>query len=204
MRNGLSPRVRGNPTKKHQVARPHRSIPACAGEPEASNQPTHRNRVYPRVCGGTRGSASGVTGATGLSPRVRGNREMVTAEAEAWRSIPACAGEPHAHDPGGGAPLVYPRVCGGTSCRRGPTRSVSGLSPRVRGNLEYKPRHPVRQRSIPACAGEPLWCSARLMAGTVYPRVCGGTTHRRFKQGWRNGLSPRVRGNLQSTPRRRM
>ena len=29
----------------------------------------------------------------------------------------------------------------------------------------------------------------------VYPRVCGGTTRKRWKIGLENGLSPRVRGN---------
>ena len=50
----------------------------------------------------------------GLSPRVRGNRVAPGRSPRVWRSIPACAGEPHRDD---GAVLrqrVYPRVCGGT------------------------------------------------------------------------------------------
>ena len=54
---------------------------------------------------------------TGLSPRVRGNRTLVE-EGPIWLgSIPACAGEPwiyRSRKPPNG---VYPRVCGGTSCR---------------------------------------------------------------------------------------
>ncbi len=52
-RNGLSPRVRGNPHRRTaQVAR-KRSIPACAGEPRKSQFPKSLEKVYPRVCGGT-------------------------------------------------------------------------------------------------------------------------------------------------------
>ena len=71
-------------------------------------------------------------------------------------SIPACAGEPATAQNVEGLVKVYPRVCGGT----GPAGRVSGLglglSPRVRGNLTYPIPSPRENRSIPACAGEPL------------------------------------------------
>ena len=50
---GLSPRVRGNPHGRCAGTRPTRSIPACAGEPEKPLMPEGKERVYPRVCGGT-------------------------------------------------------------------------------------------------------------------------------------------------------
>ena len=71
-------------------------------------------RVYPRVCGGTCHSLSGVQDQVGLSPRVRGNLEVYVDEDDWTWSIPACAGEPVS---AGGAHVhsrVYPRVCGGT------------------------------------------------------------------------------------------
>ena len=92
--NGLSPRVRGNPTYKTQAALSARSIPACAGEPSLTDADRAEFKVYPRVCGGT---ASGVSSAMrwpGLSPRVRGNPGGAVQEMEIKRSIPACAGEP--------------------------------------------------------------------------------------------------------------
>ena len=53
----------------------------------------------------------------------------------------------------------------------------------------------LRQRSIPACAGEPRGPVARRRSNGVYPRVCGGTFSVRH-QIWKDfGLSPRVRGN---------
>ena len=135
--DGLSPRVRGNPAPPAQPPVCWRSIPACAGEPMPDDLTALCVEVYPRVCGGTtnyvrpRPSSSEevyprVCGGTdmregekpthgGLSPRVRGNRDIATKQAYTDGSIPACAGEPH-------VPLdvvvdvgVYPRVCGGTS-----------------------------------------------------------------------------------------
>ena len=50
---------------------------------------------------------------------------------------------------------VYPRVCGGTAILDGIYAIAIGLSPRVRGNRCLRPKSTIRQRSIPACAGEP-------------------------------------------------
>ena len=50
--------------------------------------------VYPRVCGGTSVHIVHAVGYDGLSPRVRGNPGLAAAQADAFGSIPACAGEP--------------------------------------------------------------------------------------------------------------
>ena len=74
-------------------------------------------------------------------------------------------------------------------------RQVQGLSPRVRGNRIREPDRTLSERSIPACAGEPVhrrgWC----LSTTVYPRVCGGTKSTSETARGIRGLSPRVRGN---------
>ena len=120
---GLSPRVRGNLYTVYDRS--------------------WLQQVYPRVCGGTSYQLRvGRLGpATGLSPRVRGNRMRPRAAAGSspGGSIPACAGEPSGS---GQLPRraaerwVYPRVCGGT------------------GNAEHSVCD-SSLRSIPACAGEP-------------------------------------------------
>ena len=51
---GLSPRVRGNPTDDAVGQTALRSIPACAGEPLQCKEESMNDKVYPRVCGGTR------------------------------------------------------------------------------------------------------------------------------------------------------
>ena len=172
---GLSPRVRGNLDYTAARVGTGGSIPACAGEPLDLDAPSSHRPVYPRVCGGTPVTLYWWPPPTGLSPRVRGNRLVVTYPPANTRSIPACAGEPR-------VPLlpycelwVYPRVCGGTEAIQVAAMAVAGLSPRVRGNQVSGRGRRRRYRSIPACAGEP---GHRLRTGTlctVYPRVCGGT-----------------------------
>ena len=91
---GLYPRVRGNRCPRAGWEGCAGSIPACAGEPPVCRAGNARTRVYPRVCGGTRGGGGAVRPARGLSPRVRGNPALHWRQAAAGGSIPACAGEP--------------------------------------------------------------------------------------------------------------
>ena len=71
-----------------------------------------------------------------------------------------------------------------------------GLSPRLRGSQPYGRGVGREDRSIPAFAGEPDGVSCLLLAGRVYPRVCGGTLSCGMTSTTTYGLSPRVRGNL--------
>ena len=130
------------------------SIPACAGEPLLDHRAYGLGwSVYPRVCGGTFGDFRAAKH-VGLSPRVQGNPVSAVKTG------------------------VYPRVCGGTVLTQPELEShvINGLSPRVRGNRSEHAYGTI----------------------TVYPRVCGGTGR---NESYRNaipdyGLSPRVRGNL--------
>ena len=172
---------------------------ACGG--------THPSRVYPRACGGTALKLWSIPAPAGerplvgwylragLSPRLRGN-------------------------PAGGTGLsprlnpVYPRACGGTTCRLhcywvypracGGTAFALGLSPRLRGNLRAISSGEPTDGSIPAPAGEPLTQNEE-DGPRVYPRACGGTVWipqlrrrsipapagHRLRVGQLAGLSPR-------------
>ena len=214
--------MRGN----HRRAPPDcvvaRSIPARAGEPVHDRSHVRDYRVYPRACGGTSCPGFGSATATGLSPRVRGNRFPHGQFYIRTRSIPARAGEPvhdrsHVRDY-----RVYPRACGGTSCPGFGSATATGLSPRVRGNRIAGRLKPEHHRSIPARAGEPAQRSASMSICWVYPRACGepdqdrssqdqcevypracGGTPGTITQGDHDrGLSPRVRGNRRGTYRR--
>ena len=193
---GLSPRVRGNRRPLVAAPEPQRSIPACAGEPPFTTSPKHWGMVYPRLCGGTISGVDCGVERRGLSPRVRGNRTVACRRRMRYRSIPACAGEPHCRWRCASPALVYPRVCGGTRAIGYTLPGNTGLSPRVRGNPVLAAEPARYRRSIPACAGEPSSGSSASGMPEVYPRVCGGTwigsRHRRPVA----GLSPRVRGNL--------
>ena len=147
------------------------------------------------MCGGT-ADTSIIRGVVrGLSPRVRGNHAGPLDEQRRERSIPACAGEPVTSGSGRRIARVYPRVCGGTMLTGRLDPHSKGLSPRVRGNRPQAHPHSKWIRSIPACAGEPTTRSPTPCSEWVYPRVCGGTVHRRRVAAHVSGLSPRVRGN---------
>ena len=172
---GLSPRVRGNRSRRGSDMVLRGSIPACAGEPTSSPRTCRSRWVYPRVCGGTAQFSSDPSSVSGLSPRVRGNPDRIRRRARRRGSIPACAGEPRGPFVESGPHRVYPRVCGGT-----PSDRCSRMT---------------RVRSIPACAGEPWPRAGSPGRPWVYPRVCGGTASRPTGGGALPGLSPRVRGN---------
>ena len=192
---GLSPRVRGNRTIRARRVSQLGSIPACAGEPRLWCARWSRQGVYPRVCGGTRARRRSRLDGRGLSPRVRGNLVRSVDQDAMPGSIPACAGEPQEQVGQDSAFGVYPRVCGGTMVGQTPSLPIAGLSPRVRGNQDAAWRQTSRTGSIPACAGEPDRTPFQAHSSRVYPRVCGGTGREWAQSRSITGLSPRVRGN---------
>ena len=78
--------------------------------------------------------------------------------------------------------------------------SSKGLSPRVRGNHSLVGNMGNSERSIPACAGEPIKSALMIAMQGVYPRVCGGTMLPVSITSIVIGLSPRVRGNQPANP----
>ncbi len=200
---GLSPRVRGNPSRLWASMNCIRSIPARAGEPVLPCSAARRRAVYPRACGGTPCMILRPYQTEGLSPRVRGNPVRLSGASPVLGSIPARAGEPASHRLRWFRCWVYPRACGGTTPVECALDCAAGLSPRVRGN----PRNPApgrgQVRSIPARAGEPAPRPPLLPSARVYPRACGGTATAVQRVAGFLGLSPRVRGNRQQFSGRR-
>ena len=191
---GLSPRVRGKRRHQHGGMAAMRSIPACAGEASCETRFTGNQRVYPRVCGGSRQSARSPRPATGLSPRVRGKLRPGRPTVQSAGSIPACAGEARPAAAAPTAARVYPRVCGGSARLNASAAEDTGLSPRVRGKRRGGRIPSIERRSIPACAGEAVRRGRVAAMVEVYPRVCGGSLSRSERCPLRTGLSPRVRG----------
>ena len=152
-------------------------------------------RVYPRGCGGTRLSRYARNSASGLSPRVRGNRAARGSHGRYQGSIPAGAGEPSSCFRPSLRSRVYPRGCGGTGAEMSVIDPNPGLSPRVRGNLTEWPTCALAEGSIPAGAGEPDVGRLQEHPARVYPRGCGGTHRPPCDRAGDQGLSPRVRGN---------
>ena len=92
---GLSPRLRGNRGRDRPDALHGGSIPAPAGEPSNNVSQWSCIRVYPRACGGTEDVTDRMRYMAGLSPRLRGNRQVATLAHGHQGSIPAPAGEPN-------------------------------------------------------------------------------------------------------------
>ena len=132
-----------------------RSIPAWAGEPSCAAANVTPLTVYPRVGGGTAAALRRGEGKNGLSPRGRGNRRQSLVVCIYTRSIPAWAGEPPLKPEPHFCFTVYPRVGGGTLPKSSNRGHVLGLSPRGRGNLPIVHEIKLKERSIPAWAGEP-------------------------------------------------
>ena len=179
---GLSPRIRGNQRSNPGTVQCQRSIPAHTGEPPEYVRNGSPLRVYPRAYGGTGSLVSIAPIRKGLSPRIRGNPRIVASGAERRRSIPAHTGEP-----------VAVRVR--TTC-------LSGLSPRIRGNLPASQADHVIRGSIPAHTGEPASKRCFCNLSRVYPRAYGGTPPGNRTSFPSYGLSPRIRGNLNSRRRK--
>ena len=197
---GLSPRVRGNPVAVVGDDGGHRSIPASAGEPRAGGVGRGGLAVYPRECGGTLRSRRSQWGEGGLSPRVRGNPALMGGTMVSLGSIPASAGEPPVSGVQDTFSKVYPRECGGTGDISLTLGKERGLSPRVRGNRPQPQLVSGGDGSIPASAGEPHQPGCFRRGRGVYPRECGGTHWVIDAPDGREGLSPRVRGNLRCPP----
>ena len=70
---GLSPPVRGSLADSRRAMALQRSIPARAGEPTIVAGSAYPEAVYPRPCGGARGSGPKTSVREGLSPPVRGS-----------------------------------------------------------------------------------------------------------------------------------
>ena len=197
---GLSPRMRGNLSWGNARTGGSGSIPAHAGEPAGSSQRLYEDRVYPRACGGTPVGRANRSHGRGLSPRMRGNPRMISCLVSMRGSIPAHAGEPSARTAFYCSGRVYPRACGGTPTVVIVSGAATGLSPRMRGNLEGTTDPFPSNRSIPAHAGEPRHRMQRHPLYRVYPRACGGTRHVLRPYPCACGLSPRMRGNPTGSP----
>ena len=96
---GLSPRMRGNPSRRRYRLEGAGSIPAHAGQPYACHYSHPPLQVYPRACGATFPIPELADDTTGLSPRMRGNRDYAHSRLAWLGSIPAHAGQPHNNPP---------------------------------------------------------------------------------------------------------
>ena len=137
----------------------------------------------------------------GLSPLARGARHSQADPATALRFIPAGAGNTVRR--GGSTTVfsVYPRWRGEHINMQRERLPLAGLSPLARGTHFAGSHSQLRNRFIPAGAGNTPRIKVYQCYGPVYPRWRGEHATWRRIMTYKNGLSPLARGTLQPSMR---
>ena len=150
---GSSPRARGThrPVNDRRLA--GRFIPACAGNTRSRAAFAILFAVHPRVRGEHAVMSTLTTAFFGSSPRARGTRLIETVQFQAFRFIPACAGNTWWTHPCLRRPSVHPRVRGEHATGGVSAVPRRGSSPRARGTRVQVRGERGEIRFIPACAG---------------------------------------------------
>ena len=198
---GSSPLARGTLKSDKRCYFVERFIPARAGNTRKGARFMRVHPVHPRSRGEHVLSSKPAVRHFGSSPLARGTRAPVHARRRGNRFIPARAGNTSTYSRQMGRPAVHPRSRGEHRCTIVHSTSSTGSSPLARGTHPAGVPGHVRERFIPARAGNtPRIC--RFTAGLpVHPRSRGE------HQGWFRGLtdfagsSPLARGTHEH-PRR--
>ena len=151
---GRSPRMRGRHPRNALQILAQGSIPAHAGETQPPSLFRRSAEVDPRACGGDVVHMLRKIKVLGRSPRMRGRRYAINKALEAYRSIPAHAGETSTSLPCDCTDTVDPRACGGDGPQGIQEAGPGGRSPRMRGRRMFESGSSASARSIPAHAGE--------------------------------------------------
>ena len=93
---------------------------------------------------------------------------------------------------------AYPRTCGGNNVNGTLNQCGQGLSPHVRGKLTGHRTVLTLHGPIPARAGETRRRRGAAKYLKAYPRTCGGNLQSGGESTSDAGLSPHVRGKLQT------
>ncbi len=152
--------------------------------------------VHPRASGERRASGGQNSTSTGSSPRERGTGLMLHRGVRVLRFIPARAGNGLPGDYRRAWTPVHPRASGERSAISCTCASLSGSSPRERGTGPPENCYPVRERFIPARAGngQARWVGCRCDA--VHPRASGERREGEAAKRAGIGSSPRERGTV--------
>ncbi len=198
---GSSPRVRGTRRNGCHRAGYIRFIPARAGNTTGSGGISTTSAVHPRACGEHAAPRAAGGRADGSSPRVRGTHLVEAERHGPERFIPARAGNTASPGRRGWRRAVHPRACGEHGLIDGHHRGHRGSSPRVRGTLLTTTFRLLRERFIPARAGNTCPSVRPMPTTPVHPRACGEHATTARASSTRTGSSPRVRGTPFPPPR---
>ena len=193
---GLSPLARGTLCRCQHCWRVIRFIPAGAGNTVPRIISLSSSTVYPRWRGEHSASLMPIIGLGGLSPLARGTHQRYRLQLTGSRFIPAGAGNTRTARRSHTPKSVYPRWRGEHWCDSNCRTERRGLSPLARGTLHYFGKSVIKNRFIPAGAGNTYRSNGRNTEFSVYPRWRGehSTTENLYESN--SGLSPLARGTL--------
>ena len=191
---GSSPRVRGKRLRDLVTETAPRIIPARAGQTLGSALSMVGLPDHPRACGAN-DLTQGVTPVrAGSSPRVRGKLFRWRRMCQRQRIIPARAGQTQPARRNTSHRPDHPRACGANATAVDNCVPGNGSSPRVRGKLPVGDAGDLRDRIIPARAGQTPSASPARPSSPDHPRACGANLGVAAIKMAADGSSPRVRG----------
>ena len=173
-----------------------RFIPAQAGNTSARRGSSPRWSVHPRAGGEHRPPTRRVSLANGSSPRRRGTLAAQRHADRVRRFIPAQAGNTGGFAPRRPSVPVHPRAGGEHQHLAHQVRVAHGSSPRRRGTRDRQGLLRIRDRFIPAQAGNTPHCRAAGDHPPVHPRAGGEHGPSTAGPYATTGSSPRRRGTL--------
>ena len=152
--DGSSPRMRGKLSESRRSISSHRIIPAHAGQ-TTSRTPCARARAdHPRACGANPNRLNRCTALCGSSPRMRGKPIVAEQRVGVVRIIPAHAGQTSPKMAAMACRTDHPRACGANYRFPSNEEFAAGSSPRMRGKPVVQHQIELRDRIIPAHAGQ--------------------------------------------------
>ncbi len=157
---------------------------------------TASRSVHPRVRGERASPNILYSASVGSSPRARGTLLGDQIGRPSDRFIPACAGNATPNCWARAGEAVHPRVRGERSPTTRLCNSTAGSSPRARGTRRHAGLLVLRDRFIPACAGNAIVPGSASPASAVHPRVRGEREPMAMITSTLAGSSPRARGTL--------
>ena len=170
---GSSPRERGTLHTRRSTGRPHRIIPARAGNADTRRGRTAGRPDHPRASGERSSTPVSPSFPVGSSPRERGTHPPWRRYIDNVRIIPARAGNASATIPAMSIQSDHPRASGERRPAIPTDANRSGSSPRERGTPRGAPARLGPVRIIPARAGNAGIRRRRQAEGADHPRASG-------------------------------
>ena len=125
---------------------------------------------------------------------MRGKPGHVISMTMAIRIIPAHAGQTSGHPAWSVPGTDHPRACGANMVASMVLDGNAGSSPRMRGKPYPEDNEPIKNRIIPAHAGQTTCSSLSMFSLPDHPRACGANRYANMSGVGFPGSSPRMRG----------